>query len=325
MRVVITGGSGSLGGALLRRLTQTGAERIVVFSRDEQRRAALLAQYGWHPGFRAFAGDVRDAQRLRHIFAGCDTVIHAAARKVVSALPDEAREMLLTNVLGTSNVIDAAQAVGAGKLLLISSDKAVEPHNVYGVSKAMAEHLVISENARTYPAGLRMAVLRYGNVIASRGSVVQVWRERIAAGQPVCLSDERMTRFWMTLGQAVNFVLGALADLRGGEVFLPDIWAAPVTTLARALGVTEWQLTGIRQGGEKLDEKLLSAAEALRTRRRNAFFVVAPYQHDQMWDNAAWLGEPVEPGFVYRSADEGRQLTVEGMRALIAAADAEGA
>jgi UDP-N-acetylglucosamine 4,6-dehydratase len=322
MRVAITGASGSLGRALLRQLTRTGAERIVAFSRDEQRRAQLLAEFGWHPGVRVFAGDVRDRDRLRHIFAGCDTVVHAAARKVVSALPDEAREMLLTNVLGTENVIDAAQAVGAGKLLLISSDKAVEPHNVYGVTKALAEHLTISENARTYPTGLRMAVLRYGNVLASRGSVVQVWRARQAAGEPVWISDPRMTRFWMTLEQAVGFILAALADLRGGEVFIPFIPAAPLTTLAEALGVAD-RLTvqGIRPGGEKLHEALLSAAEVTRARRRNGLYVIPPYQHDQMWDNAPWLGTPVEAGFTYCSADWPHRLDADGMRALVAEAE----
>jgi UDP-N-acetylglucosamine 4,6-dehydratase len=323
MRVAVTGASGSLGRQLIRRLAQSGAERIVAFSRDEQRRAQLLADFGWHPGVRVFAGDVRDRERLRHIFAGCDTVIHAAARKVVSALPDEAREMLLTNVEGTLNVIDAAQAARAGKLLFISSDKAVEPHNVYGVSKAMAEHLIINENARTYPSGLRMAVLRYGNVLASRGSVVQVWRERLARGLRLGVSDERMTRFWMTLGQCVDFVLGALADLRGGEVFVPyALPAAPITVLAQALGAESWDVTGIRPGGEKLHESLLSAAEVTRARVRNLFWVVPPYQHDHMWDNAPWIGSPAAPDFCYASG-LGPFLDAEGMRALLARVDAE--
>lgn len=330
MRVVISGSSGSLGRALLRRLTQSGAERIVGFSRDEQRRAELVRDFGWHPGVRILAGDVRDPDRLVDIFRGCDTVIHAAARKVVSAFPDEPREMLLTNVLGTQHVIEAAKAAGVRKLLFISSDKCCQAENVYGVTKALAEHLVISGNAQSWPVGLRMGVLRYGNVLASRGSVLSVWRGCIERGEPLPVSDYRMTRFWLTLGQAVELVLQALSDLRGGEVFVPKLPAAPLVCIAEALAGSDYvnvkpglRVIGIRPGGEKLHEVLLSAAETRRARMRNSFIVVPPYQSDQMWDNAPWLGEPVPETFVY-SSETAQRLDVDEMRALIARADQEG-
>lgn len=327
MRVAITGASGSLGRALMRRMTSSGADRIVAFSRDEQRRAKLIEDFSWHPGVRIFAGDVRDAERLIDMFRGCDTVVHAAARKVVSAHPDEPREMLHTNVLGTVNVIAAARAAGVRKLLFISSDKAVEAHNVYGVTKAMAEHLVISGNAQSYPAGLRMAVLRYGNVLASRGSVLESWR-RIAAREQCpmfALSDPRMTRFWLTLDDATAFIERALADLRGGEIFVPKIAAAPLTMLAEALctGQPCYKFIGIRPGGEKLHESLLSSAEVWRARDRNGFFVVPPYQNDQMWDEKPWLGDPVPDDLLYRSDVWERQLTIEQMRELVARAEGD--
>lgn len=318
MRIAITGGSGSLGTALVRRLTREGADRIVVFSRDEQRRARMQAEFSWHPGVRVYAGDVRDEPRLEDLFYGCDAVIHAAARKVVAAHPDEPREMYLTNIGGTLNVIQAASRAGVRKLLLVSSDKAVRAENCYGVSKAMAEHLVIAANAQTFPRNLKCSVIRYGNVLASNGSVLVLWRQLAAAGQPLPLSDPQMTRFWLVLPRAVDFVLRALGDMRGGEVFVPRLPAAPLTTLAQALvECPQFQAIGIRPGGEKVHEEMLSAAEIVRARVRNGFYVVPPFQHLHMWDNTPWLGEPVPEGFTYRSDTWEWQLAVEGMRDLL--------
>lgn len=329
MRIAITGGSGSLGRTLIERLAVGGADRIVTFSRDEQKRGALHNEFKWHPGFRVMAGDVRDPHRLAELFRTCEVVVHAAARKVVTAHPDEAEEMLKTNVLGTQNVIDAATQAGVGKLLFISSDKAVRAENVYGVSKAMAEHLAINANARTFPRGLRVSVLRYGNVLASNGSVVRVWRSQIEKREPLEVSDRRMTRFWLTLPQAVDLVLQAIATLRGGEIFIPDIPAAPVLTLAEALCASAGiettyaaQDTGIRPGGEKLHEELMSAAEIRRALRKNNMYVVPPYQGPEMWDAQPWLGQKVEPDMVYRSDVWHRQLDVTGMQKLLEEADA---
>jgi UDP-N-acetylglucosamine 4,6-dehydratase len=330
MRIAITGGSGSLGRALIRRLAEDGADRIVTFSRDEQKRAALQREFGWHPGFRVFAGDVRDEPRMEDIFHGCEVVVHAAARKVVTAHPDEPEELLKTNVLGTQNVIHAARQAGIRKLLFISSDKAVRAENVYGVSKAMAEHLAIMANARTIAKGLRIGVVRYGNVLGSTGSVLPLWRAQKAAGQLLTLSDRRMTRFWITLPQAVDLVLLALSNLRGGEIVVPHIPAAPIATLLRTVledddghGPDPITETGIRQGGEKLHEELLSAAEVLRAVRRGATYVVPPFQNADMWDAAPWVGEPVAPDLAYRSDVWPWQLTVPEMRNLLL--EAEGA
>jgi len=195
--------------------------------------------------------------------------------------------------------------------------------NAYGTSKAMTEHLVVGENARTWPHGLRMAVLRYGNVLASTGSVLTVWRRCATKGTPFPLSSREMTRFWLTLPQAVDAIIAALADLRGGEVFVPYLPAAPIVRLAEALvdGDPMFDEQGIRPGGEKLHESLLSASEIRRARRRNQFFIVPPYQHEHMWDNRPWLGELIPPATIYRSDVWPWQLTRDEMRRLIETAD----
>jgi UDP-N-acetylglucosamine 4,6-dehydratase/5-epimerase len=322
MRIAITGGSGTLGRALITRLAQDGADRIVTFSRDESKRASLANEFSWHHGFRVYAGDVRDADRLRDIFKGCEVVVHAAARKVVTAHPDEPEEMLKTNVLGTKHVIEAAKLAGVGKVLFISSDKAVRAENVYGVSKALAEHLIVNANARCLPQGLRLGVLRYGNVLGSTGSVVQLWQAQRQAGKAVTVSHVGMTRFWLTIEQAVDYVLQALANLRGGEIFVPHVPAAPLRLLIEALDIplTEVVVSGVRQGGEKLHEELLSAAEARRTVRRpgSELYVVPPFQHPEMWDLQPWMGEPVGEDFTYCSENWPWQLSVTAMQRLLA-------
>lgn len=319
MRITITGGTGSLGSALMRRLAAGGAERIVTLSRDEQKRLALAAEFAWHPHVKVYAGDIRDKGRLRDVFHGCEVVVHAAARKVVSGHNDEPREMLETNVHGTQNVIAAAREAGVGRLLFISSDKAVHAENVYGVSKALAEHLVISENARCWPRGQRMSVIRYGNVLGSTGSVLRVWRQRQADGKPLQISDVRMTRFWVPMPDVVGYVIQAIAQMRGGEVFVPKLRAAPLTLLAEAACPgAMFDDIGIRPGGEKLHEELLSADEVRRTVDSGGeFFVVRPESADA-WDPSPWIGAPLPDGFTYRSDTwTGREpWTVEELRRL---------
>ena len=317
MRIAVTGGSGSLGRALVRRLVALG-EKVVTFTRDEAKRASLQAEF---PDVKVYAGDIRDQERLVDIFAGCDVVIHAAARKVVSGHADEPREMLLTNVLGTQNVILACKMAHVKMLMFISSDKAVHPENVYGVSKAMAEHLVISENARSYPKGLAMSVIRYGNVLGSRGSVVQVWRERKAAGLPLRISDARMTRFWLTIDRAVIYVLTAVDAMRGGEVFVPILSAAPLTRLLEAVAPdAKIEDMGIRPGGEKLHEELLSADEMRRVHNdTQGFFVVMPQVlPGEEWDSKPWPQPMVTwEGWQYRSDTWDRQCTAEHLKEML--------
>jgi UDP-N-acetylglucosamine 4,6-dehydratase len=307
-----------LGQALIARLVRDGADRIVTLSRDEHKREALQARFGWYPGFRVYAGDVRDVGPLVDHFQGCEALIHGAARKVVSGHHDEPQEHLKTNVLGTRYVLQAARRAGVRKVLFVSSDKAVQPQNCYGVSKALAEALVISENAHAFHEGFRASVIRYGNVLASTGSVVRVWRERAAAGLPLPVSDRRMTRFWQTIEDAASVVLKALADLRGGEVFIPIMRAAPLVRVLEAIapGAAVEEI-GIRPGGEKIHESLVSEDEARRARRRNGWIVVPPPDTPHHWERWAWLGASVGEDFRYCSADWPEQWSVEELRAVL--------
>lgn len=332
MRIAITGGSGSLGRALIRRLIADCSERVVTFSRDEQKRASLAGEFGpVAPAFRAYAGDVRDRERMVSIFRGCEAVIHAAARKVVTAHPDEPEELLKTNVIGTQNVIAAALEADVSKLIIVSSDKAVRAENVYGVSKAMAEHLAVMANARTLPQGLRIGCVRYGNVIGSTGSVVPLWREAIKKGLRVRISDKRMTRFWITMPRAVDLVLFALANLRGGEIVVPNLSAGPVLSLARACyheaGIDPdpdhydyFDYVGIRPGGEKLHEELLSESEVWRTHETgygaDRIYVVPPFQNADMWDDRPWPGHSLPHSSVYRS-DVWQQASISQLAAML--------
>lgn len=319
MRVAISGGSGALGRALLTRLIADGAERIVTFTRCQHKRNALIQAFGWYPGLadRVYWHDLSSVDRLTRTFAQCEVVIHAAAAKVVGAHPDEPEGLMWTNVEGTANVIAAAERAGVRKLLVISSDKAVQPTNAYGVSKAKAEQLAVSANAHCWPKGTRIAAIRYGNVASSTGSVSVKWREAVERGQPLEISDPRMTRFWLTLPQAVDHVLHAVSTMRGGEIFAPHLPAAPITRLAEAICGPDYPyvVTGIRPGGEKLHESLLSEDDVRRTVRWRGYYVVTPSM--RTWDSTPWPGEPVPSDLVYRSDTWPHQLDVEGMKALL--------
>ena len=323
MRVAITGGSGSLGRCLIEKLAKEGADRIVTMSRDEQKRLALQDEYAAHPHVKVYAGDIRDEQRLRDVFRGCEVVIHAAARKVVCGHYDEPPEHHKTNVIGTINVLAAARATpSVNKLLFISSDKACAPINVYGISKAMAEALVLSENARCFASGLRCSVVRYGNVLGSNGSVVQKWRAAIEAGKPLEVSDQKMTRFWWTIGDAAEAALRAVADMRGGEVLVPHLSAAPLVTVMKAMAgedVPDGAIKeiGIRPGGEKLHEILLDEEELRRALKRGSWIIVPPLDNSDLWDRSPWLGEPVAEDFTYCSETWPDQWTAKGLREVL--------
>lgn len=320
MRIAITGGSGALGRALLGRLIADGAERIVTFTRCQHKRDALIREFGAYPGIadRIYWHDLSDINRLERTFTRCEVVIHAAAAKVVGAYPDEPEGLQRTNVEGTDHVIQAACRAGVRKVLVISSDKAVAAENAYGMSKAAAEQIAISANAYTWARDTRVSAIRYGNVASSTGSVSLKWREAVAKGEPISVSDERMTRFWLTLPQAVDHVLRAVTMMRGGEVFVPHLPAAPITTLAKALGAKPpYRITGIRPGGEKLHEQLLSEDDVRRTVAWNGFYVVRPSM--RTWDATPWPGEPIADNTCYRSDVWPFQLSVDAMKALIGA------
>ena len=294
MKLCITGGTGSLGQALLAHfLPDPEVTRLVVLSRDEVKQDALSNRFvdlrlNW------FLGDVRDRERCQMAFHGCDTVVHAAALKRITRGANDPWEFTKTNVLGTINVILAALAAKVERVLFISSDKAVEATNLYGKTKALAEDFAVQSNSYTYPQALRVSVLRYGNVMASRGSVLEVWQGQAAEGGPLTLTDTRMTRFLVSLPQAARWVHATLDRMEGGEIFVPRLPSARIVDLAGLLHPTvPIKYTGIRSGGEKLHEILISQEEKTRTMTMlDPFrYVILPSHHS--WRTAPWAYYPI--------------------------------
>ncbi len=266
--ILITGGTGSFGQHAVRELlTDDRWERVIVYSRDELKQHEMRQAGLTNPRLRYFIGDVRDRQRLTRAMRGVTRVIHAAALKQVPACEYNPLEALRTNVDGTANVIEAALDTNVGRVIMVGTDKAVDPVNTYGKSKALAEALIVDANAYGgYTT--KFAATRYGNVLGSRGSVLGVFQAQHAAGQPLTVTDGGMTRFVLTLEQGVRFVLDRLDDMSGGEVFVPKIPA--VTLDAIAMAVT-WPrepvlMTVGMRGGEKRHELLVSEHELVEDR-----------------------------------------------------------
>ena len=291
MRIAITGSTGSLGSALITALAEReDVTRIVALSRDEVKSGDLAERWASLPTLRCQLADVRDEQRLEEVFRGCDVVIHAAALKRVTLSVYSPEEIIKTNVQGTINVIRAATEVGVAKVLVVSSDKAVEPTNLYGMTKAVAEAYAVQANSYSRPRGVSVSVVRYGNVLGSRGSVVGVWRAALASGsRALDIMNINATRFIITLRDAAAFCLRAVRDMEGGEVFVPRLPAAYVRHLGCALmveaGLSEdegaFRSVGLRPGGEKLHEALLSREEPPRAYRLYGAdrMVVLPSHH----------------------------------------------
>lgn len=326
MSILITGATGTFGRAFLRRVLTDGTYgRVVAFSRDEVKQAALKDEFGEKPGFKLFLGDVRDAQRLGMAMSGVDTVVHAAALKRVDAGSYSPSEMIATNVIGTMNVVNAAILNRVPRVVVISSDKAVHPTNIYGASKYMGECYAVQANAYGFPTGTRIAAVRYGNILGSRGSVIHIWRDQLKRGLPLTVTDPRMTRFIMTIEHAVDLVLFAIQNMAGGEVFIPALPSATIGNLLEAVAppadhpVT---YTGLRPGGEKLAESLLNEEEPCRTRQcpDDDYYVITPSHHDWTAD-PKWIGSPVSQAFRYCS-DDNVFLSVGALRGLIANTEA---
>jgi UDP-N-acetylglucosamine 4,6-dehydratase len=314
--VLVTGGTGSFGQSFVGRLiADSGAQKIIILSRDEFKQHQMQLEFS-DERLRFFLGDVRDVERLRRAFRGVDVVVHAAALKQVPALEYNPLEAVKTNIWGTQNVIDAALDAGVEKVLFVSTDKAVNPVNLYGATKLCAEKLVIAANAYSGAAQRPVfSVVRYGNVIASRGSFVETIAKQRAAGV-VTLTHTDMTRFWLKLEDAHQLVMHALSNMRGGEIFVPKVPSMKVSELVQALApACEIRLIGIRPG-EKMHEALLTENEVRRTKDVGFCYVVEP-EHD--W----WRGEHVAgyaslpENFVYTSNTNTRWLQPEEMRQMV--------
>jgi UDP-N-acetylglucosamine 4,6-dehydratase len=317
--VLVTGGTGSFGTKFVETALRDHApHRIIVFSRDELKQHTMQFALD-DPRLSFFIGDVRDRDRLDRAFeAGVDVVVHAAAMKQVPACEYNPFEAIKTNVLGAQNVIDAAIDRGVRRVLALSTDKAVNPVNLYGATKLCAEKLFVQGNAYAGAKDTRFACVRYGNVVGSRGSVIPLFLEQRRFGR-VTLTDERMTRFWLTLQQGVDFVIDCLGRIEGGEVFVPRIPSMSMLELAHTIAPgCDIKVTGIRPG-EKLHECLVSTDEARHTAAFDDRYVIWP-EHP-FWDtDRPQLGAPVPDGFEFSSDSNDRWLTADELLGLAAQA-----
>ena len=315
--VLVTGGTGSFGRAFIAQLLAAhNPARVVVFSRDELKQWEMRQQHADDQRLRFFLGDIRDPDRLAMALHGVDFVMHAAALKQVDTAEYNPMEFVKTNVLGSENVIQAAIQAGVTKVIALSTDKASSPINLYGATKLTADKLFISSNHYSASGGTRFSVVRYGNVLESRGSVIPLFRERAAAGQPIPITDPRMTRFFITLPQAVNFVIDSFDDMSGGELYVPRIPSMRIIDLAEAIAPGSPTVTvGIRPG-EKLHEEMISTEDARRTVRRDDRYVVEPTL--AIWGGfQSPEGTPVPEGFSYTSENNEQWLTVDELRSLL--------
>ncbi len=319
--VLITGGTGTLGLALVRRFLQTDVRKIIIYSRDEFKQVNMMRKFREHQDrLRFFIGDVRDRDRLYRAFVGVDIVIHAAALKHVDLMEYNPIEAVNTNITGAHNILDAAIDRNVGKVIALSTDKAVNPINIYGATKLVSDKLF--RNARAYAGekGPAFTVVRYGNVMGSRGSVVPFFRELRDAGETsLPITDNRMTRFWITMDQSVDLVMKALDLGQGGEVYIARIPSCRITDLAVAIHPkAELVETGIR-AGEKLHEDLLTEDEARSTYDYGDHLVVFPLQRiDGTEERLAAGGTHVPRGFRYSSDTNPNMLNVEDLKALLA-------
>lgn len=316
--ILITGGTGSFGKKVLQiALAQYKPKRIIILSRDELKQFEMAQKWSPHkyPCIQYVLGDVRDKDRLMSVFKGVDYVIHAAALKQVPAAERNPEEYIKTNVLGAMNIIDAAIHCKVKSVVALSTDKACNPINLYGATKLCSDKLFTAAGFSSAEGETRFAVVRYGNVLGSRGSVVPFFKERLKTGV-LPITDERMTRFWITLDQSVYFVLESLKRMKGGEIFVPRIPSMKIVDLAKAIGPKcKLEVVGIRPG-EKIHETLISEDEARNSIMFKDCFVVQS-NVDLRKELAKDKGRLCPEGFVYNSEDNDAWLSVTDLRKLV--------
>jgi UDP-N-acetylglucosamine 4,6-dehydratase/5-epimerase len=320
--ILITGGTGSFGKAFVRALLREHRpRRLVVYSRDELKQYEMQQEFD-HPAMRFFIGDVRDAPRLARAMSAIDYVVHAAALKHVPVAEYNPMECIKTNINGAQNVIDAAIACGVKKVIALSTDKAANPINLYGASKLASDKLFSAANNMVGTNPTRFSVVRYGNVIGSRGSVVPLFRGLLARGATeLPITDPRMTRFWITLEQGVDFVIKCFARMAGGEIFVPKIPSARMTDLAEAIAPgVQHRVVGVRPG-EKLHEVLVTRDDARLTLEFADHFVIQPtisfQEHpDYRTNGRGEQGVAVDPEFEYGSGTNPDLLAVAAIQTL---------
>jgi len=318
--VLVTGGTGSFGQAFVRKLIETDSpSRIVVFSRDELKQSEMKAALDNPPSVRFFIGDVRDLRRLTRAMRGIDYVVHAAALKQVDTAEYNPFEYVATNIGGSQNVVDASIDSGVKKVVALSTDKASSPINLYGATKLVADKVFQSANNYAGRQDTRFSVVRYGNVMGSRGSVVPYFKALAEKGHPLPITDPRMTRFWISLDQAVDFVTSSFSMMGGGEIFVPKIPSMKITDLADAIFPGCDTVASEIRPGEKLHEEMISEDDSRRTIELEDRYVILPTIPN--WTYTGPSGTEVPDGFGYRSDTNSDWLTKEELRAFADALD----
>ena len=319
--ILVTGGTGSFGKAFIREILEShNPRRVAVLSRDELKQSEMRSEFTEEmgspdPRLRWFLGDIRDKDRLIRAFHGVDYVVHAAALKQVDTAEYNPFEFVKTNILGSQNVIDAAIETGVKKVVALSTDKASSPINLYGATKLTADKLFVAANNYSYSFGTTMSVVRYGNVMGSRGSVIPFFRRLVNEGKPLPITDPRMTRFWITLPQAVKFVIDSFDTMQGGELYVPRIPSMRITDLVEAVAPgSDTYEVGIRPG-EKLHEEMIASDDSYRTIRQDDRYVVQPTVKEYWFKVPA--GETVPVDFSYSSDTNEQWLSVQELRDLI--------
>ena len=322
-RILVTGATGSFGRQFIRTvLSRYRPARLVVYSRDELKQYEMQSSGDFQaPCLRYFIGDIRDADRLEMALQGIDYVVHAAALKQVPAAEYNPLECVRTNILGAANVVQAAIRAKVRKVIALSTDKAASPVNLYGASKLASDKIFIAANNLSGKDGTRFAAVRYGNVLGSRGSVLPFFRKLVETGATVLpITDPRMTRFWITLEQGVEFVLTALDDMEGGEIFVPKIASMRIVDLAECVAPgLPHEIVGIRPG-EKLHETLITVDDARTTHDGGDRYVIVPALRDWTAEPSRHAGQPKVPeGFHYSSDNNEAWLGVDDLRRILEA------
>jgi len=314
--ILITGGTGSFGKKFAEIvLAEYSPAKLIIYSRDELKQYEMKEQFSKYANIRYFIGDVRDKERLMRAFAGVDFVVHAAALKQVPAMEYNPTEAIKTNINGAMNIIETALDKGVKKIVALSTDKACNPINLYGATKLCSDKLFVAANSYASVSGPRFSVVRYGNVVGSRGSVVPFFQKKIAEGT-LPITDPEMTRFWITLEQGVRFVIKAFERMTGGELFVPKIPSMNIMDLAKAIGPDcKTSVVGIRPG-EKLHEVMISEDDARNTKELDDCYVIQPAFH--WWDaNSHAAGKDVPNDFRYSSDINQQWLKVDELREIV--------